>query len=488
MRWQPGVTRRTLLCNTALGTVALTAGGIGAYAQPVSKPPNILFILADDLGYADVSCYGRRDFATPNIDRIGAQGMRFLQGYANSAVCSATRLALITGRYQYRLRLGLEEPLSGNPEVGLPPEHPTLPSLLKTAGYGTSLIGKWHLGALPKFGPLKSGYDHFFGFRGAAVDYFSHVNPLQHHDLWDQDVEVHQVGYLTEQLGARAVDSVNSYAKSGQPFLISLHFNAPHWPWEGPDDEAESKRLEGTSLRDFDGGTQKTYQRMIGAMDAQIGRVLEALDANGLTENTIVIFTSDNGGERFADTWPFTGKKTDLLEGGLRIPMVITWPARIAPGRTSDQVAISMDWLPTLLAAAGAAPDPGYSPDGMNLLPVLTGNAAAVDRKLFWRYKGKWQRAARIGDYKFLKILDNTFLFNVVEDPLERANLKERHKDVYDRIAAEWEAWNALMLPEIAESFTRSFTGEELADHYGSQKANGAPDPTVALPPAAQSR
>jgi arylsulfatase A-like enzyme len=488
MRWQPRVTRRTLLCNTALGTAALAAGGIGAYAQPASRPPNIIFILADDLGYADVSCYGRRDFTTPNIDRIAARGMRFLQGYANSAVCSATRLALITGRYQYRLRLGLEEPLSGNPEVGLPPEHPTLPSLLKRAGYGTSLIGKWHLGALPKFGPLKSGYDHFFGFRGAAVDYFSHVNPLQRHDLWDQDVEVHQVGYLTEQLGARAVDSVNSYAKSGQPFLISLHFNAPHWPWEGPGDEAESKRLEGTSLRDFDGGTQKTYQRMIGAMDAQIGRVLEALDANGLTENTIVIFTSDNGGERFADTWPFTGKKTDLLEGGLRIPMVIAWPARITPGRTSDQVAISMDWLPTLLAAADTAPDPGYSPDGMNLLPVLTGNAAAVDRKLFWRYKGKWQRAARIGNYKLLKILDNTFLFNVVEDPLERANLKERHKDVYDRIAAEWDAWSASMLPEIAESFTRSFTGEELADHYGSQKASGAPDPTIPLPPDAQSR
>jgi arylsulfatase A-like enzyme len=488
MRWQPGVTRRTLLCNTALGTAVLAAGGIGAYAQPASKPPNIIFILADDLGYADVSCYGRRDFITPNIDRIAARGMRFLQGYANSAVCSATRVALITGRYQYRLRLGLEEPLSGNPGVGLPPEHPTLPSLLKRAGYGTSLIGKWHLGALPKFGPLKSGYDHFFGFRAAAVDYFTHVNPLQRHDLWDQDVEVHQVGYLTEQLGARAVDTINSYAKSGQPFLISLHFNAPHWPWEGPDDEAESKRVAGTALRDFDGGTQKTYQRMIEAMDAQIGRVLGALDANGLTENTIVIFTSDNGGERFADTWPFTGKKTDLLEGGLRIPMLIAWPARIAPGRTSDQVAISMDWLPTLLAAAGSAPDPVYPPDGMNLLPALTGTAAAVDRKLFWRYKGKWQRAARIGDYKFLKILDNTFLFNVVEDPLERANLKDRHKDVYDRIVAEWQAWNALMLPEIAESFTRSFTGEELADHYGSQKASEAPDPTLPLPPAAQSR
>ena len=246
--------------------------------------------------------------------------------------------------------------------------------------------------------------------------------------------------------------------------------------------------MAGTNLRDFDGGTQKTYQRMIEAMDAQIGRVLETLDANGLTENTIVIFTSDNGGERFADTWPFTGKKTELLEGGLRIPMVIGWPARIAPGRTSDQVAISMDWLPTLLAAAGAASDPSYPPDGMNLLPALMGNAAPVDRKLFWRYKANWQRAARTGDYKFLKILDNTFLFNVVEDPLERANLKERHKDVYDRIVSEWEAWNASMLPEVAESFTESYTGAQLADHYGAQKPSGAPEPTASLTPTAQSR
>src|SRR5277367_644011 len=168
--------------------------------------PNILFILADDLGYADVSCYGRRDFTTPNIDRIAARGMRFLQGYANSAVCSATRLALITGRYQYRLRLGLEEPLSGNPEVGLPPEHPTLPSLLKKSGYSSTLVGKWHLGVPPKFGPLKSGYDHFYGFRGGAVDYFSHANGEHKDDLWDDDVSIHQAGYLTDLLGSRAVE------------------------------------------------------------------------------------------------------------------------------------------------------------------------------------------------------------------------------------------------------------------------------------------
>jgi arylsulfatase A-like enzyme len=541
------LTRRVLLRNAALGTIALASGIKNVFGQRPAGPPNIVFIMADDLGYADVSCYGRPDLSTPNIDRIAGKGVRFLQAYANSAVCSATRTGLITGRYQYRLPLGLEEPLYGR-DVGLPPDHPTLPSLLKKAGYGTTLVGKWHLGELPKYGPLQSGYDHFYGFRGGAVDYYSHSD--QKDDLWDDDVQVHQMGYLTDMLGSRAVDVVdgyaksgrpflmslhfnaphwpweapgdeaesnrlraasglfdfdggtqktyqrmiqemgyltellgshavnviNGYAKSGRPFFVSLHFNAPHWPWEGPGDEAESERLRGKSLFDIDGGTQKTYQRMIQAMDLQIGRVLRALDAKGLTGNTIVIFTSDNGGERFADTWPFTGRKTELLEGGLRIPAVISWPAHLPQGRTTNQVAISMDWMPTLLAAAGVAPDPAFPADGMSLLPMLTQNAAPIPRKLFWRYKANAQRAARDGDYKYLKILENTFLFNVADDPMERANLKARRKDIYDRLVTEWHDWNATMLPEIDESFTGNFTGDQLADHIGTQKASGKAD------------
>jgi len=484
MEIQGEVTRRTLLRNTALGTIALASGIDNVFGQRVPGPPNIVFIMADDLGYADVWCYGRPDISTPNIDSLAAKGVRFLQGYANSAVCSATRTALITGRYQYRLPLGLEEPLAGR-DVGLPPDHPTLPSLLKKAGYSTTLVGKWHLGALPKFGPLKSGYDHFYGFRGGAVDYYTHAN--QRDDLWDDDLQVHQMGYLTDMLRGRSVDVVNGYARSVRPFLISLHFNAPHWPWEAPGDEAESNRLRSASnLHDFDGGTQKTYQRMIQEMDIQIGRVLGALHTNGLAENTIVIFTSDNGGERFADTWPFTGRKTELLEGGLRIPAIISWPARIPQGRTIDQVAISMDWMPTLLAAAGVSSDPAFPPDGINLLPLLTQNAAPVERKLFWRYKANAQRAARDGDYKYLKILDNTFLFNVVEDPMERGNLKVRRKDVYDGIVAEWHEWNATMLPEIDDSFTDNFTGDELADHIGTRETSGKADNPVPpeTPPA----
>jgi arylsulfatase A-like enzyme len=472
------VTRRTLLRSAALGTIALASSADNAFGQRPSGPPNIVCIMADDLGYADVSCYGRPDLSTPNIDSLAANGVRFLQAYANSAVCSATRTALITGRYQYRLPVGLEEPL-GARDVGLPPNHATLPSLFKKAGYGTTLLGKWHLGLLPKFGPLQSGYDHFYGFRGGAVDYYTHGSGGKD-DLWDDDVPVHQMGYLTELLGSRAVDVVDGYAKSGRPFLMSLHFNAPHWPWEAPGDEAESERLKSVrGLFDYDGGSQKTYQRMIQAMDLQIGRVLEALNANGLEENTIVIFTSDNGGERFADTWPFTGRKTELLEGGLRIPAIVRWPARIPRGRTTDQVAITMDWMPTLLAAAGLTTDPAFPPDGIDLLPMLTQNAGLVERKLFWRYKANQQRAARDGDYKYLKILDNTFLFNVVQDPMERANLKARRKDIYDRITAEWYEWNATMLPEIDESSTSNFTGDQLADHIGTPGTSGKADNPV---------
>lgn len=438
-------------------------------------PPNIVFILADDLGYADVSCYGRREFATPHIDRIAGEGLRFTQAYANSAVCTASRVALMTGRYQYRLPIGLEEPLRSNSvrPIGLPPDHPTLPSLLRKAGYRTALIGKWHLGRPPDFSPQLSGYDRFFGFHSGVLDYFTHKYGPPHsdtEDLWEDDRKVRVPGYLTDVLGDRAVATIDEFARSGKPFLLSLHFNAPHWPWEAPDDEAESRRLK--SLFHFDGGTQRTYQRMIEQMDLQIGRLLGALEANGIADNTIVIFTSDNGGERFSDTWPFTGKKTELLEGGLRIPSVIRWPARIKPGRVSDQVVVHMDWIPTLLAAGGAAPDPAYPSDGIDLMPCLTEEAAAVTRTLFWRYKYMAQEAVREGDWKYLKILDNTFLFDVVQDPLERANLKHRHPGVYERLVVAWNRWNETMLPLDPNSYTLGFSGAELADHFGAPTAS----------------
>ena len=464
------VTRRNLLFAAAGGALAFAAA---KRSRAQRSPPNVVFIIADDFGYADASCYGRREYETPNIDKIAAGGMRFLQAYANSAVCSASRTAIITGRYQDRLPVGLEEPISTRDDgkvVGLPPGLPTLPAQLKKARYATALIGKWHLGPLPDFGPLKSGYDHFYGIRGGASDYFIHDKRL-----WSEDVRADENGYLTDLLGDHAVQYVRD-AAADRPFFLSLHFNAPHWPWEGPGDEAEAHRIQGR-LKHFDGGSMKTYAEMVTRMDYQIGRVLDALDAGGAADNTIVIFTSDNGGERFSNHWPFTGMKLELLEGGLRVPAIVRWPGRVPANTTNEgQPIIGMDWMPTLLAAAGIAPDPSFPADGMNLLPTLTGDAAPVPRKLFWRFLNLLQEACRDGDWKYLKILDNTFLFNVVEDPLERANLKGRYPEVYDRLVAEYRAWEATMLPLDPGAFADGNVGSQIPDHYGNTKLKNIGD------------
>ena len=205
-------------------------------------PPNFIFILADDLGYADLGCYGGRAPVSPNIDRMAAQGLRFTRGYANSAVCSPTRFALATGRYQYRIRGAAEEPIGsamrGDKVIGLPPDHPTLPSRLHEAGYRTALVGKWHLGFPPHFGPLTSGYDEHFGPVSGGVDYFTHQDSFGMHDLFENGAEVHRDGYLTDLLSDRAVEFVSRCADERKPFLLSLHYTAPHWPWETREDEA----------------------------------------------------------------------------------------------------------------------------------------------------------------------------------------------------------------------------------------------------------
>jgi arylsulfatase A-like enzyme len=464
---QGTITRRRFIQATTAGSLALAGIGFRRVSRAQTSKPNIVFIVADDLGYADVSCYGQRDYTTRNIDRLAIEGLKFTQGYANSASCSPTRTALITGRYQYRLVMGLEEPLNlESPKgIGLPPSHPTLPSLLKRSGYATTLVGKWHLGFLPDFSPLKSGYDHFFGIWGGAADYFDH-GPKSAAPLYEQEVPVERHGYMTNLLGDRAVQAIEGYARSKEPFLVSVHFTAPHWPWEGPDDEAESKRIAGRFIH-RDGGSQKTYIAMMQSLDANIGRVLRALDVQGLTANTIVVFTSDNGGERFSNIWPFTGMKHELLEGGIRIPSIVRWPSQVPAGSISEQVMVSMDWLPTLLPAAGVQPDPAYPPDGENLLPTLTGRAAPHPRKLFWRYKAGGQRALRDGDWKYLQIAGNEFLFDLAQDPRERANLKSRRQDIFDRVKTDWETWNNTMLAERARPATYGNPGNMVADHYG---------------------
>ncbi len=416
--------------------------------------PNIVFVLADDLGYADLGCYGGRDAAfgpvSPQLDRLASGGLRFTHGYANSSVCSPTRFSLITGRYQYRLRAGAEEPLikgsgaSTNPELmGLPPSHPTLPSLLCKAGWRTGLVGKWHLGYPPHFGPLLSGYDEFFGNLSGAVDYFSYTSVDGERDLHDGDKPAQEEGYLTDVITNHACDFIARHAGQ-QPFLLSVHYTAPHWPWETRDDAPESKRI-GPRINHLDGGSLAVYQRMIHHMDEGIGRIVETLQKHGVDDNTLVIFTSDNGGERFADTWPFVGKKMDLLEGGLRVPLIARWPARIAAGGVTSQPMMTMDWMPTLLAAAGVGADPAYPLDGISMLDVLDNPLASKPRPMFWRMKYRDQRAAIDGAWKYLSQDGNEFLFNIDVDARERANLAAREPERLAALKASFAAWAASM-------------------------------------------
>lgn len=428
-------------------------------------PPNIVFILADDLGYADIGVYGQTQFRTPHIDKLAAQSVILEQAYSNSAVCSATRVALMTGRYQYRLRVGLEEPIGPEEhKLGLPEEHPTLPSLLKNAGYETALIGKWHLGYLPAYSPMKSGYDEFFGNFGGAIDYFSHKGFSATMDgLYQGETQIEEQGYYTQLITNHAKTYLRHRSKN-RPFFLSIHYTAPHWPWEGPEDFEISKNLK--SLFHYDGGTLKKYGEMVEALDVAVGDVLLCLDDLGLSENTIVIFTSDNGGERFSNSWPYSGQKTELLEGGIRVPALIRWPGHLPENRRSDIVCMTMDWLPTLLSAARAQEDKNYPSDGMDILPALYGITTVKPRKLYWRYKAHNQRAMRYANFKYLKIGENEFLFDILKDTRERANLKELYPEVFTALKNDWEEWNKTMLPITDDVHTHWIKSPNQADHY----------------------
>ena len=459
------VTRRefvsTALTGTALAGAAIAGAGNNlstASGQPRSGRtvrPNILFILADDLGYGDLSCYGRPDYQTPHLDRLATQGVRFVNAYSASPVCTPTRCALITGRYPARTRVGLEEPLterSGLGErvktLGLPPEHPTIASLLKQSGYHTALIGKWHLGYLPNFGPIQSGFDEFFGIMSGAADFFTHKDMAGEADLYEGKVPVERIGYTTEMLTRRAVEFI---ANKGQarstrnPFYLSLHYTAPHWPWEGPRDEAVSRALKG----DYDGftagGSLKTYAAMMKSLDDGIGEVLRTLDRAGMTRNTLVIFTSDNGGERFSYNWPFRGQKFSLWEGGIRVPAIVRWPGMVPLGAVTQQAAITMDWTRTMLSAGIAKPDSAYPLDGNDLMPVIRGAQPVYERTLFWRTS--IQSAALKGHWKYLKDGKDEYLFDLSVDEREQANYRELNPTMFTELRDEFRKWESTVLP-----------------------------------------
>ena len=424
--------------------------------------PNIIFIVADDLGYADLGCYGGRDASfgpvSPVLDGLAARGLKLTQGYSNSPVCSPTRFALMTGRYQYRLRGAAEEPINsksrGSTTLGLPPEHPTLPSLLRDAGYRTALMGKWHLGYPPAFGPLRSGYDEFFGPMSGGVDYFTHCSSTGQHDLYLNDAEQQEDGYLTDLITDHGLDFVRRMAggaRSGTPFFLSLHYTAPHWPWETRDDEALAQEVKG-NLFHLHGGNIDTYRRMIHHMDEGIGRLMDLLRAEGLERDTLVVFTSDNGGERFSDNWPLVGGKMDLTEGGIRVPWIAHWPAVIAPGSTSTQTCMTMDWSATMLDAAGATAAASHPLDGRSLMPLLRDATWRNDQPLFWRMNHRGQRAMRHGPWKYLRVDGHDYLFNLEGDERERANLAPIAPERLAAMVQAWEAWEATMPPIPADA------------------------------------
>lgn len=456
-----GIDRREFVA--ALATSGLLGPAALARAEGL---PNIVFIMADDLGYADIGAYGARDLKTPNVDSLARDGILLTQGYANSSICSPTRTALFTGCYQYRFAVGLEEPLGpwAPPGTGVPFGRPTLASVLQDEGYETALVGKWHLGDPPEHSPLEHGYDHFFGLIQGATDYFRHKIVIEGGDVGlglhrDRD-EIESSGYLTDLLGDEAVARIE--AAGDKPLFLSLHFTAPHWPWEGREDRAIADQLK--DVFHYDGGNRSKYVELVETMDENIGRVLRALDEQGLSDNTIVIFTSDNGGERFSDTWPFVGNKGELLEGGIRVPLVVRWPGRIVPGSRSDQVMISMDFLPTLLAAAGGDAS-GGDYDGMNVLPQLTDSAAPVERTLFWRYKANEQAAVRRGDCKYLKLGGKEHLFNLAEDPRERAMVQDLYPETFAELKDLYADWNSDMLPYHEKNYSEQVK-ERYPDRY----------------------
>lgn len=438
--------------------VMILGGAACAYTAISAEPermPNILYIMVDDMGYGDLGVTSsRKDSYTYYIDKLASEGILLRNGYASAAICSPTRVALMTGNYRERLVVGLPEPISpGVPaDIGLPFGISTLPSVFRDRGYETYLLGKWHLGAPPEHNPLEHGYDHFYGIHKGSADHFHHqmepdAVPNQIDDGLFRDRElVDEPGYLTRLLTDETIKVINE-STPDNPFMISLHYTTPHWPWEGPYDEEFSAEMDTVrELVEHNNGTISKFQEMMQYTDYSVGRILNALQKKGIDEDTIVVFTSDNGGERFSDTWPYTGYKSQLLEGGIRAPIIMRWPGQIDAGHVSEQVMVSMDFLPTLVAATGQPVDDSQF-DGMNLMPVILGDEPVRERTIFWRFENGDQAAVRQGDWKYFRADGQEWLFDVEKGPHERNQLADDYPDKFEELKSLWESWNSEMEP-----------------------------------------
>jgi arylsulfatase A-like enzyme len=428
--------------------------------------PNILVFITDDQGYGDLSCMGATDFRTPNLDRLAADGVRFTNWYSNSPVCSPSRASLLTGRYPGNA--GVRSILAGHrTATGLPAVTPTLADVLRQEGYQTAMFGKWHLGLAAGSRPEDQGFDTWFGFMAGCVDYFSHIfywgmnrggpgnDPT--HDLWQDGEETwaHNGEYFTELMTRKTVAYIREAAQADEPFFAYVAYNAPHYPMHAP-----KKYMDRFPDLPWD---RQVMAAMLSAVDDGVGAIMDELDRQGVRENTLVVFMSDNGPSRETRNWldgtqdPYyggtagklKGHKFSLYEGGIRVPGIVTWPQEIEGGQVVDDPAAAMDVLPTVLEAAGG--DPGaYETDGVDLLPWLTGEEAAPERTLFWEMND--QTAVRRGPWKLVlngvlvegaEPEDDVHLSNLDEDMGERENLIDVYPDLTAELKAEADAWRS---------------------------------------------
>ncbi|SHF67639.1 N-acetylgalactosamine-6-sulfatase [Mariniphaga anaerophila] len=430
--------------------------------------PNVVLILADDLGYGDVGCYGSRDIKTPNIDRLATEGVRFSNFYSNGPECSPTRAALLSGLYQQRIG-GLECAIgAGNigrydeaawlvdkKELGLPREYCVLPRELKKAGYNTAIIGKWHLGYEEKFRPHNQFFDYSFGTFGIGGEYFYHVErgPINLddstftgiHTLMKNGKETFRDGYYSTHLFTDEARAWLNQQNNKTPFFLYLPYTAPHTPFQGPNDFSEKPFTNeewGTRNK-----SRKTYAEMVEEMDKGIGQVLDVLERKGLAKNTIVIFFSDNGGTKMSDNGVFSGYKGQVYEGGIRVPCIIKWPSMIPENSASDQASISFDLTLSIIARAGADIS-SLDLDGYDILSHVIDYKTDFDRTLFWRKKREESvvKAVRDGSMKLVveyesDVLKNKKLYNLKTDPCESADLAEANPQMAKKLFEKLSGW-----------------------------------------------
>lgn len=415
-------------------------GLVAAAAIAAPPPPNIVFILIDDLGYGDLACYGSARHATPHLDRLAAEGLRFTDFHSNGAVCSPTRAALLTGRYPQRS--GIEAAIGFNREQGVPLAQTMIPELLAPAGYHCGVFGKWHVGHVSRFGPNDQGF-HESQVSNNNPDYHSHVSRDGNVDWWRNQRLADEPGYLVERVTRHATRFIAD--NRSRPFFLYVPQLAVHFPFQGPRDPPHR-----TIGKTWDGEAKygplprsefpRAYREMIEAVDASVGAIVAAVDAAGLRERTLILVCSDNGAYAWVGSnGALRGQKGDLHEGGHRVPALARWPGRIAPGRVTAETALTMDVLPTLLAITGAPRSPGLRLDGVDLSPVLFQGARLPPRTLFWRDAD--EKAVRRGPWKLVTRQARAELFNLTDDIGERDNRAAAQPALVRELQGELAAW-----------------------------------------------